>query len=79
MDSVALIRQHTAASYTYDEEADVLDLSFGAPRRAVGVDLGGAVVLVDEADGEIAGVTVIGLRRQVERGLAETAEAGVTR
>jgi uncharacterized protein YuzE len=81
LDPVALIRQHAAASYSYDEDADVLYLSFGAPRPAVGVDGGGgAVVMVDEANNQIAGITFIGLRRLVERELAEiAAETGAAR
>ena len=81
MDSVALIREHPEASYSYDDGADVLYLSFGPPRPALGVDIGGgAVVMVGEEDGQIVGITLIGMRRQVERELAEAeAEAGVTR
>ncbi len=81
MDPVALIRRHPEASYSYDEGADVLYLSFGPPRPALGVDVGGgAVVMVDEGDGQIVGITFIGLRRQVGRDLAGAeAEAGLTR
>ena len=40
MDPVALIREHPEASYSYDDGADVLYLSFGPPRPALGVDIG---------------------------------------
>lgn len=80
MDAAALIRRHPEASYDYDEEADVLYLDFGPPQAAIGVDVGGGtVVRVREADGQIVGLTLIGLRRLVERDFAEAdAEAGVT-
>jgi len=81
VDPLALIREHPEASYSYDEEADVLYLSFGPPRPARGVDVdGGAVVMVGEGNGQIVGITFIGLRRQVARELTEAeAEAGATR
>ncbi len=81
MDSVSLIRQHPEATNDYDDEADVLYLSFGPPRPAVGIDAGGGtVVRVDETDGHVVGVALIGLRRLVEHELAETATAsGVIR
>ena len=76
----ALIRRHPEASYSYDK-ADVLYLSFGSPQASVGIDVGdGAVVVVHEGDGQIIGITVIGLRRHVERELAVVAaEARVAR
>jgi hypothetical protein len=41
-------------------------LSVGAPRSAVGVDIGDGVVLrYDEETQEVVGLTVIGLRQQL--------------
>lgn len=47
----------------YDAEADVLYLSIGKPRRAVGEETPeGHVLLFDERSGEFCGVTLIGVR-----------------
>ena len=46
-----------------DSEADVLYISFGAPRPAVGVDMGNGVIMrYDEEQDEIVGITIIGVR-----------------
>lgn len=81
MDPVRLLRERVPLDYAYDEEADVLYVSLGAPRPAVGVELGGgAVLMIDEATEEIVGLTVVGVRRQLERALAEDgAPAHLTR
>lgn len=71
MDPMELIRRHPDLSATYDDEADVLYLSFGPPRPADGIDLGGGTVLLyDDVAGQVVGLTLIGLRRQLERELA---------
>ena len=55
-------------TWNYDEEADVLYVSVGPPRPAVGVDIGDGLVLrYDETDREVVGLTVIGLRDQLVR------------
>ena len=57
---------------SYDEEADVLYISIGAPRPALGVDVGdGLIVLYDEDTNEIVGVTIIGLRERAEDELSQ--------
>jgi len=49
--------------WDYDSEADVLYISFGAPRPAVGVDMGNGVIMrYDEEQDEIVGTTIIGVR-----------------
>ena len=56
----------------YDEEADVLYLSVGAPRPAVGVDVGDGVILrYDEAANEVVGVTLVGVRARLIRQLSD--------
>jgi hypothetical protein len=56
----------------YDEEADVLYLSVGDPRPAVGIDIGdGLVRRYDETKQELVGLTVIGLRERLRRGLGD--------
>jgi uncharacterized protein YuzE len=49
-----------------DGFADVLYLSIGEPRPAVGVDVGeGVIVRYDESKKEVVGLTVIGLRARL--------------
>lgn len=56
----------------YDEEGDVLYVSIGDPRPALGVDIGeGLVLRYDQDRNELAGITVVGLRARLLRGLAE--------
>lgn len=56
--------------WDYDEEADVLYLSVGEPRPAVGVDIGeGVVARYDEEHNEVVGVTLVGLRARLLREL----------
>jgi uncharacterized protein YuzE len=46
----------------YDQEADVLYLSVGAPRRAISREAGDDVLLrVDPDSGEIVGLTILNL------------------
>jgi uncharacterized protein YuzE len=50
----------------FDRQADVLYLSIGPPRRAVGEPTPeGHVVLFDEETGEFCGLTIIGIQRIV--------------
>ena len=52
--------------WDYDEEADVLYLSLGKPRKATGVDIGqGVVVRYDEKKKEVVGLTVLGVRAKL--------------
>ena len=63
---------------SYDEEADVLYISIGAPRPALGVDVGdGLIVLYDEDTNEIVGVTIIGLRARAEDELSQPMPEGL--
>ncbi len=43
----------------YDEEADVLYLSFGEPRSAITEEMGNIGVRIDPKTNEIVGLTVI--------------------
>jgi uncharacterized protein YuzE len=50
----------------FDRQADVLYLSIGPPRRAIGETTPeGHVVLLDEETGELCGLTIIGIQRIV--------------
>jgi len=44
----------------YDEQADVLYLSFGEPKEAITEEVGNVGIRIDEKTNEIVGITVIG-------------------
>jgi uncharacterized protein YuzE len=72
MEAVKILEKPAAISWDYDEEADVLYLSVGEPQSAVGIDIGEGVVLrYDESRKEVVGLTLIGLRARLLKGLAE--------
>jgi len=63
---VKILQASNRANWDYDNEADVLYLSVGEPRPAVGVDIGNGVILrYDEVTQEVIGLTVIGLRAKL--------------
>lgn len=65
-----MIPTSATITWDYDKEADVLYLSVGEPQLAVGVDIGEGVVLrYDEARKEVVGLTLIGLRERLMKGL----------
>jgi uncharacterized protein YuzE len=70
---MTILEQPTTLHWDYDEEADVLYLSVGDPRPAVGVDIGeGLVIRFDEAEQSVVGLTVIGLRARTLQALSST-------
>jgi uncharacterized protein YuzE len=72
MEAVKILEGREPVTRTYDEEADVLYLSLGAPRAAIGVDVGEGVILrYDEAAHEVVGVTLVGVRARLLRQLAD--------
>jgi uncharacterized protein YuzE len=76
MEALRIFERPTDVRWDYDEEADVLYLSVGEPRPAVGIDIGdGAIVRYDETRREVVGLTVIGLRERLLAGLRHAAEA----
>ena len=77
MERVKIVERPSSIAWDYDEEADVLYLSVGEPRPAVGIDIGDGLVLrYDETRNEVAGLTVIGLRERLLRGLGEREGTG---
>ncbi|MGF1518149.1 MAG: DUF2283 domain-containing protein [Nodosilinea sp.] len=63
MDTLRILQASNQANWDYADEADVLYLSVGEPRQAVGIDIGEGVVLrYDEATQEAVGLTVVGLQ-----------------
>lgn len=71
MEPLKPFAEHGTFDWKYDAEADVLYLSAGAPREAVGVDLGdGLVIRYDESSGEVVGLTVLGVFKRLSETLA---------
>jgi uncharacterized protein YuzE len=67
MESVKPLDEHGTFEWTYDVEADVLYLSRGEPREAIGVDAGdGLIFRYDEANDRLVGVTIVGVRARLE-------------
>ena len=72
MEAIRILEKPTAITWDYDEEADVLYISLGEPQPAVGVDIGeGVIVRYDETRQEVVGLTVLGLRTRLLKGLKE--------
>jgi len=71
MEVLKILEKPRELDWDYDEEADVLYISVGKPQPAVGIDIGeGIVVRYDEAQNEIVGITLIGLRDRVLKGIS---------
>jgi uncharacterized protein YuzE len=71
MEAVKILEKPATITWDYDEEADVLYLSIGEPRPAVGTDIGeGVIVRYDEARKEVVGLTLIGLRARFVNSLS---------
>jgi uncharacterized protein YuzE len=71
MEAIRILDKPTAITWDYDEDADVLYLSLGEPRPAVGVDIGeGVIVRYDEVRQEVVGLTLLGLRARLLQGLS---------
>jgi uncharacterized protein YuzE len=67
MDAVRILHNPMDVSWDYDDEADVLYVSVGKPRPALGVDIGDGVILrYDETRNAIVGLTIIGLRSKLQ-------------
>jgi uncharacterized protein YuzE len=75
MEAIRLFEKETELSWEYDGEADVLYISLGKPKEAVGIDIGdGVIVRYNEGEGEVVGLTILGLRGRLERFLRERSE-----
>ena len=63
METLKILEGKPSLNWEYDEEADVLYISVGKPRRAAGTDIGdGVVVRYDNKKKEIVGLTILGFR-----------------
>lgn len=72
MEALKILEGKPELDWEYDEEADVLYISVGKPRPALGVDIGeGVIVRWDEQTREVVGLTIIGLRARLAEGLEQ--------
>ncbi|MBI2871471.1 MAG: DUF2283 domain-containing protein [Candidatus Omnitrophica bacterium] len=70
MEALRILEGKRSLNWEYDEEADVLYISVGKPRPAVGVDIGeGVIVRYDQKKKEVVGLTIIGFRKRTLQGL----------
>lgn len=71
MEALKILEKPSKITWDYDEEADVLYISVGEPRLALGVDIGDGVILsYDETNKEVVELTVIGVRERLLKELA---------
>ncbi len=72
MEALKILEKPDSLRWDYDDEADVLYLTIGEPKPAVGVDIGeGIVVCYDETEKQIVGLTLTGLRARVLKNLPD--------
>lgn len=63
MEALKILEGKPPLQWEFDEEADVLYISVGEPRPAVGTDIGdGVIVRYDEKKKEVVGITIIGFQ-----------------
>lgn len=56
---------YSDVEFDYDEEVDVLYVSFGKPKKAISEDLGnGVIIRYNEEDDELVGMTLIGIKKR---------------
>lgn len=68
--SVRMLDKRERLDWDYDEDADVLYVSIGRPKKATGVDIGqGVIVRYDEKRKEVVGVTIMGMRARLAESL----------
>jgi uncharacterized protein YuzE len=72
VEALKILEKPDSLRWDYDDEADVLYLTIGEPKPAVGVDIGeGIVVRYDETEKQIVGITLSGLRARVLKNLPD--------
>jgi uncharacterized protein YuzE len=71
MEVLRILDSSPTLNWEYDEEADVLYLSIGEPRPAVGTDIGdGVIVRYDEKKKDVVGITIMGFRARTLQSIA---------
>jgi len=72
METLKILERKQNLNWDYDEEADVLYISVGKPKKAVGLDVGeGVVVRYQEDTGEVVGLTIIGVKERSLKALSK--------
>ena len=65
MEALNILEGSPSLNWEYDEEADVLYISVGEPRPAIGADIGdGIIVRYNEKKREIVGITILGFKER---------------
>ena len=71
MEALKILEGKPSLNWEYDEEADVLYISVGKPRAAIGTDIGdGVVVRYDAKKREVVGLTIVGFRARTMQSIA---------
>jgi uncharacterized protein YuzE len=66
VEAIRILDKKENLNWDYDEEADVLYISIGAPQRALGIDIGeGAILRYAEDKREIVGLTLVGVKERL--------------
>lgn len=72
MEAIKILEKTERLDWDYDEEADVLYISIGPPKKALEIDIGdGVVVRYIEETGEVVGLTVLGVKERLLSALAK--------
>lgn len=70
MEALKILEKKTNLNWEYDKDADVLYVSIGNPRKAIGVDIGeGVIIRYDEPKREVVGLTIIGVKERTLAGM----------
>jgi uncharacterized protein YuzE len=73
MEALKILEKPESLTWDYDEEADVLYIAVGESQPAVSVDLGeGVLARFDQDRNEVVGLTILGLRERLVRGLSDS-------
>lgn len=66
MEAIKILEKGERLNWDYDEDADVLYISIGSPRKALGVDIGeGVIIRYLEETREVVGLTVLGMKERL--------------
>lgn len=69
METLSIAEKRADINWNFDPDADVLYISIGEPKNALGVDIGdGVITRIDPETNEVVGVTVIGFSKKTLAG-----------
>jgi uncharacterized protein YuzE len=72
MEAIKILDRTQNLNWEYDEDADVLYISIGEPKKALGIDIGeGAIVRYEEQTQEVVGLTLLGMKERLLKRLQE--------